>query len=129
MIRNAIVIASTMLLFGCDNVTKNYATHSDAKNDHLFERGWLPTIIPESSCQITTINNLDVNTSHGSFTFSTNDFHSFTSKLQSLNDAAFDHDLCDEGYLPYEFKNETSLWVFLIHPKTGHCEYDMNLTK
>ena len=55
------------LTVGCDVVTSNYETMQDARNDRLFERGWLPDILPDSTTSIRTSNDLDINTSVGEF--------------------------------------------------------------
>ena len=41
-----------LLLCSCDVVTSKYATLADARNDRLFERGWLPDILPPSTREI-----------------------------------------------------------------------------
>ena len=33
----------------CDVITDTYGTHQDAKDNQLFERGWLPDILPTTN--------------------------------------------------------------------------------
>ncbi len=62
------LLSALVLLAGCsDAVTNQYATYAEAQQDNLFERGWLPDILPESTIDIEVVNNLDNNTSHGGF--------------------------------------------------------------
>lgn len=68
MMKTVVLILSTLLIFGCsDEVTTQYATYTDAQKDSLFERGWLPDILPESTKHIMVVNDLDTNSSQGSF--------------------------------------------------------------
>jgi hypothetical protein len=51
-------------------VTRQYQqTYDAAVADHLFDRGWLPSLIPRSSFAITTSNDLDHNASTGESRF------------------------------------------------------------
>jgi len=52
-----------------DVVTDDYVTYKDAVKDNLFIRGWLPEILPQSTRDIRTENNLDLNTSVVSLLF------------------------------------------------------------
>lgn len=64
-----------------DTVEDLYPTRAEAQADRLFERGWLPSILPDSSYDITTRNDLDTNTSKGSFSFDERDFPAFRAHL------------------------------------------------
>ena len=55
-----------------DAVVTNYSKTRDDAEPPYF-RGWLPEILPLSSRDITTHNNLDNNTSHGDFYFGLQD--------------------------------------------------------
>jgi hypothetical protein len=49
---------------GCNEepVTR-YATVADAKNGGLFERGWVPAVLPDDAGPLTEAHNLDTNAS------------------------------------------------------------------
>ncbi len=59
--------AAILALSSCEKVTKRYATLDDARRDRLFERGWLPDILPPSARDIRVTSDLDVNSSEGEF--------------------------------------------------------------
>ena len=67
-----------------DTVEHHYPTITDAHSDRLFDKGWLPPIIPASSYNITTHNNLDLNTSVGDFSFQKEDLPLFLTSLLPL---------------------------------------------
>lgn len=50
-----------------NEVTSNYAMAKEAKEDTLFQRGWLPDIFLESTTSIEFNNDLEMNTSAGMF--------------------------------------------------------------
>jgi hypothetical protein len=54
----------------------------DVRTDHVFERGWLPDILPASAHDIHTRNNLDLNLSDGEFSFEPVDAAAFVSRVQ-----------------------------------------------
>ena len=118
---------------GSDVVTSHYATYSEAANDHLFGRGWLPEFIPSSSFNITTSNNLDRNQSEGEFSFPVAETDSFVSRLvpYSGRSAPFSdfEKLVNrrkaQGYTLYEFAGRESVWVFFLNREKGHIYYRM----
>lgn len=77
--QRTIIILLSSLMFGCtnDTVTTKFIDLQHAQTEHAFERGWLPPILPPSTKNIIEINNLDLNVSHGSFTFSPTDLNYF----------------------------------------------------
>ncbi|WP_136080544.1 hypothetical protein [Pontiella desulfatans] len=123
------VLLIAMLLFGCgDTVTSRYATRAEAEQDRLFARGWLPGIIPASSRKIVTKNDLDVNTSRGSFSFNPEEAADFIARLVELDADPIPSDpeqlrIWEKGYNPYELIQSDSRWLFYIHATKGHCEY------
>jgi hypothetical protein len=110
---SSLVVAAVLLsLSGCDRVNRSYATLSDARNDRLFERGWLPDILPASAREIRVISNIDTNRSEGEFSFDPADFTSFAAQLQSVDQS-----------LQYSAGGDT--WTFSCDPARGHCRYSM----
>ena len=110
---SSLVVATVVLsLSGCDRVSNTYSTLADARKDRLFERGWLPDILPASARQIRVISDLDTNQSKGEFSFESSDFTSFAARLQSV-----------EQSLQYSAGAHT--WTFSCDPARGHCRYSM----
>ena len=119
-----------LTLSGCsDVVTHHYPTYNDAVKDNLFGRGWLPDFIPLSSFNITTSNDLDLNTSKGEFSFSSAASDAFLSKLHPHSGSAssyFDAGVAaneQQNYAAYEYTKDGYIWVFIINREKGHAIY------
>jgi hypothetical protein len=111
---SALVAAAAMLsISSCDVVTSRYATLDDARKDRLFERGWLPDILPASSRDIRVSNDLDVNHSKGEFSFEPAGFSAFAARLRPIGGGTF------------EYSTGTNTWVSICDPGRGHCRYSM----
>jgi len=107
-----VVVATAFVsLSSCDVVTSRYATLDDARKDRLFERGWLPDILPASSRDIRVSNDLDVNHSEGEFSFDLADFAVFAARLRSRGDTKF------------EYSEGEQTWIFTCDSYRGHCRY------
>jgi hypothetical protein len=123
MIANCIALHLTLVtaclsITGCDEtVTSDYATRADAEADQLFERAWLPEIIPPSSRDIVTKNDLDLNTSTGEFHFDPADRAAFVAQLTRL--ASRD----EKDQLGYSYET----WVFLLDRTKPFCRYEFKL--
>jgi len=122
MNRSFAMILSTgvMLLAGCDDsVSSSYSTREEAEADRLFDRGWLPEIIPPSSREITMTNDLDLNLSKGAFRFDASDHGDFVEYLTRTpaND--------EDGFLAYAFED----WIFLIGEDRNRCRFVMRLNR
>lgn len=123
-----------LLLAGCsDVVTSHYKTYNEAAKDQLFGRGWLPDFIPSSSFNITTANNLDLNTSDGEFSFPPAATESFVSRLVQYSGRSSPYVDFEkmvnkrkaQGYTPYEFKENQYVWVFFLNREKGHAYYSL----
>jgi hypothetical protein len=121
-----------VLIFGAfDTVESSYQTKEDAKADRLFERGWLPCIIPESSSDIKVSSNLDIDTSVGSFHFNPKELDEFIRSIKSTTaqDTRLMGEyprmklLSDRGYVCLYYRDNGTVWRFFIHRDNGHCEY------
>lgn len=102
------------LLLGCAEVTDFYKTYQDAKNDRLFERGWLPDILPETTKNIKTMNSLDLDMSHGHFTIPKEDLKKFINQLTPI---------ADNKYI-YERHAKKFRWTFIVSPR-GYVKYSL----
>jgi len=133
-----IIIAIFLLLTGCsDTVTEKYSTRNEAEQNKIFERGWLPSIIPKSSTQIRTTNDLDINTSSGEFKYDSKDTAEFMTNLMQYsgrkapfqNWDSYINDQKKDGYIPYEYSNNQSVWIFFINQQKGQIKYNMWLLR
>lgn len=119
--------AAFALLGRMDRVTNTYATRVEAEADRLFDRGWLPSLIPISATDIRVTNDLDTNLSEGSFSFDPADSQIFTALLSSVDQAVAvaSHPLgrMDSGVTPYTFSDGDRQWTFFVSPARGYCDY------
>jgi hypothetical protein len=124
-----------LLAAACDSRESRYPTLQDARADRLFERGWLPDMLPPSASDIVTVNNLDLNRSRGQFSFTPPEFESFRELLSPLapeGAARWDTIAAEvethtaEGYPVYSHREAEREWVFLCIPEQGFCRYHMS---
>jgi hypothetical protein len=108
-----IVAAALLSLSGCDVTRTRYGTLDDARRDRLFERGWVPDILPASARDIHVSSDLDANRSQGDFSFDPADFATFTSYLHVRDEKTF------------EYSAGGHTWVFSCDSSRGHCRYSM----
>jgi uncharacterized protein YeaO (DUF488 family) len=133
------IVVTSIFFASCDNsvlsdvVRNDYADIAEAKQGQLFERGWLPNILPASTTQIVTKNDLDLNLSSGEFTMDPKDFSKFQAQLKecvkSRDNVEELLNYARKGYLPFCYASNASTWKFYINPTTGHCEYRMQTKK
>ena len=120
LVHRLVLIAVAAGLFACDErVTHHYPTRKEAEADQLFERGWLPRVIPASSTGIVTRNNLDHNTSTGEFHFDPAERTLFIGHLTRLPSRD------GKNHLGYSFEE----WVFLVDRTRGFCRYEFTLDR
>lgn len=83
LLRAIIPVCAVILLAGCSDVVESsHPTIADAKQD--IERGWIPTILPDSTVQIRESHDLDTNVGHGTFIFGASDAEQFRASLPAL---------------------------------------------
>ena len=125
-----------VLLSGCDylspTVNDHYATLADARADELFDRGWLPDVLPESTVDIRTSNNLDLNYSVGEFSFAPSDAPKLFGRLSAGAPASspFDSwsqtvtDYKEDGYSAWSYTDsDNDTWAFFCQERKGKCDY------
>ncbi|EHU9448062.1 hypothetical protein KZY45_000953 [Vibrio vulnificus] len=101
-----------LVLTGCSDIVQiHYENYQQAQADQLFERGWLPDVLPVSTTQIEVANDLDNNTSQGSFVIAEKEMAQFLSQLQPLETAN-----------QYRFESDNSVWIFTLGEQ-GHVSY------
>ncbi|MGL0957458.1 hypothetical protein ABMX86_21190 [Vibrio vulnificus] len=104
-----------LVVAGCsDIVQSHYDNYQQAQADQLFERGWLPDVLPVSTTQIEVANDLDNNTSQGSFVIAEKEMAQFLSQLQPLETAN-----------QYRFESDNSVWIFTLK-ETGKVSYQLS---
>ncbi|EIV8468510.1 hypothetical protein MA794_004593 [Vibrio vulnificus] len=104
-----------LVLTGCsDIVQSHYDNYQQAQADQLFERGWLPDVLPVSTTQIEVANDLDNNTSQGSFLIAEEEMGQFLSQLQPLETAN-----------QYRFESDNSVWIFTLN-EAGKVSYQLS---
>jgi hypothetical protein len=108
-----VVTVAFLSLYSCDVATSRYATLADARNDRLFERGWLPDILPPSTRDIRVSNDLDVNHSEGEFSFDPADFAGFASRLRPM------------GGEKFQYSANKHAWTFSCDASRGRCKYSL----
>ncbi|MDP5240949.1 hypothetical protein Q9Q94_15510 [Uliginosibacterium sp. 31-16] len=119
-------------MFPSDVVTTHYRDLKAATEGDVIARGWLPSILPASTVNIRTSNNLDLNTSEGSFSFSTSDYPTFSERTGLFSPPARFVDLVDlmrsKGFdvLSFNSTEDHSFWIFFCKPQVGYCEYAMD---
>ncbi len=114
-IRTFLLSLIVALLCSCsDKVSSYYATYSEAKQDRLFERGWLPDILPQDTTHISVTSDLDLNTSTGQFHIPPASLSRFKEKLQNQSGAIY----------IFRKRDSTDMWIFDIH-SSGHVEYQL----
>ncbi|MDR6674576.1 hypothetical protein [Xanthomonas sp. 1678] len=104
---------------------------ADARADRLFERGWLPDVLPTSTVRIRTSNNLDLNTSVGEFDFVPAQAPMLFRALVpgTRTDAPFEdwaetvRDYSDREFSAWTHESSGTTWVFFCHGAKGHCDY------
>ncbi|ELC9717137.1 hypothetical protein QX995_004709 [Vibrio vulnificus] len=104
-----------LVLTGCsDIVQSHYDNYQQAKAEQLFERGWLPDVLPVSTTQIEVANDLDNNTSQGSFLIAEKEMGQFLSQLQPSETAN-----------QYRFESDNSVWIFTLN-EAGKVSYQLS---
>ena len=133
--KRIVAIGVLLSLLGCEpyTVTSRYGTLEEAKADRLFERGWLPEVLPASTTKIRTENDLDVNISEGEFSFNPADADWLLKRLSkgaptTSRFAGWEATVgsyASRGYSAWSFRDEDSTWAFFCKAQDGHCDYIM----
>jgi hypothetical protein len=133
-----LILLGALLLGACsDNVQTTYANRREAFENGLVTRGWVPEFIPVSAEQIRTSNNLDLNTSSGSFRFKPEDWASFAAQLKSqgrstppfANWERITERYKTTGHESWWYEEQQTTWVFFCKPREGVCEHLMWLRR
>ena len=132
------MVTATVLLVlaaGCsDVVAERYASVEDARRAGLFDRGWLPDVLPPSAHDIEVRHDLDLNVLAGEFLVSKSDFERFTARLVPYSTESLDADVHLAAYLDAQkikglragvVRESDYIWAFVCDPQTGRCTYTL----
>lgn len=131
--RRALIALCLLLASGCDynTVTHHYDTLAQAKADRLFERGWLPDVLPPSARNIRLATNIDVDTSTGSFEFDPAEagrlFGQLTpgpaepSRIRDWPDTKGRY--AARGMTAWSYRKAAQTWTFFCSGRQGRCEF------
>jgi hypothetical protein len=106
-----------IFLHSADLKTAHYADAAAAQEDGAFERGWVPSLLPEGTVNIRDVHNLDANTGTGSFQFPSKNLAAYQEKVRHTPNATMK---VIEALTIIEFTHQDG-WIFriLITAKTG----------
>lgn len=131
--RCASLVAMTILLAttGCELDVVH--THYDTLADY-DDRGWLPaSLLPPSTRDIDTRNNLDLNYSIGSFRFEAAEAARFTAGVRSGAQSRspfrdWNETIADarkDGQSVWQYAEDQTEWTFFCELAIARCEYMM----
>ncbi|MBN8567641.1 MAG: hypothetical protein J0M25_13030 [Flavobacteriales bacterium] len=110
-------------LISCSEKQDHYSNIAEAKEKKLFERGWLPDILPDSTRNIITNNHLDNAVSYGEFHFNRADFLKF---LERFNKATSNVDHQEDKWITLNYKDANGNWEFYCNHDKEICQYKMS---
>ena len=130
------VVAMLLVAVACYDdlvVTERFDSLEEARSANLFQRGWLPDILPPSAHDLRLTNDLDRNVSSGRFEFSPEDFEVLRAHLENFTFAegrshAEIKAHIDAGHPALKYVADASTWVFLCVPEQGECQYHLRLS-
>ena len=125
------VVIGLLIILPNDTVQRQYPTLQAARADHLFEKGWLPDVLPPSTTDIRVANNLDLNNSAGEFHFDPREYPALLDKTApyhpgTTGGAGDDWFAKTDGEPDMRIvQSDGSRWLFLCIPEKGVCSYEM----
>ena len=81
-----LIISLIMLGYFSDDYSNSYKNVQEVKADEAIERGWVPSIIPNSAYDIVETHHLDTNVFYGSFYYKEEDEANFIKHLTPLKE-------------------------------------------
>ena len=115
-----------LLIVPGDTVTNRYTSLRDARQDGVFDKGWLPDVLPPTAFGIEVSNNLDLNVSSGEFSFDPADYPFFIEQTRPWQAAGVAPARETENSLDKrQAVAHGSIWTFRCDGREGRCKYDM----
>jgi hypothetical protein len=135
MTRWLCVSLAALTLSACGSSERTYSTLEEARADRLFERGWLPEILPRSARDIRVSANLDLNTASRSFCLEPSEVRDFGGVMRSDPDRttwprewlAFASEPQRAAMRPSTYSLGNSHWLFLCG-ETAACSAQCDWT-
>lgn len=137
-VRMVLPFALAAFACGCgmlpsDVVEHTYPTLADARRDDLFDKGWLPDILPPSTVEIRTENNLDLSISSGEFSFAPEEASLLMAKLKPgaapmkyVDWEKTIEEYAGDGYAAWSYRDDDTMWTFFCDMSIARCEYLMD---
>lgn len=127
----ALVLVLATTLIACLDQSDQYDSISDAKDSRVFEKGWLPDLLPTSTYDLKVITTVEVSAGRGEFRFSPNEYRAFSQRLSTYDgrvskierDAEAMGKLLSIGYEARTYSSRSTHWVFLCKATDGDCKF------
>jgi hypothetical protein len=127
------LIVTVLVLVRSDEVEERYSTLAAARAAQLFERGWLPDVLPNSTDRLRVSVNFDLNTADGEFYFAPTDWNQFTKHLLAgvagkppfVGWPEASDKYRRKGFTVWSHSGSDANWLFLCKAENGYCEYLM----
>ena len=127
----ALLFLIVQALSGCVDKSDSYDTIDDARNNHVFEKGWLPDLLPNSTYDLKLVTAVDVSAGRGKFSFDPKEYRDFSAKLSEYDGgmSKIDNDnksirmLLNEGYEARAYSSGATNWLFLCEQREAVCEF------
>lgn len=127
----ALFSLTALALSGCVDKSDDYETIDDARKSHVFEKGWLPDLLPASTYDLKVITTVEVSAGRGKFSFDPQDYRAFSAKLSTHDGimSKVDGDnksikrLLNEGYEARAYSSGATNWLFLCEQRKAVCEF------
>lgn len=118
-------------LSGCLDRSDDYDNIDDARAGHVFEKGWLPDMLPASTHNLRVSTTVEDSAGRGKFGFDPKDYAAFIANLSAYDGAMSKVEkdqrsikrLLDKGYEAYTYASGATHWVFLCDQKEGRCDF------
>jgi len=118
-------------LCGCLDRSDEYDSINEARSERVFEKGWLPGFLPETTRDLKVVTTVDVSAGRGRFIFDPEEYPSFSARLSDYDgsmpkidgDAKAARRLLYEGYEARVYSSGGTYWLFLCESGEGVCEF------
>jgi hypothetical protein len=116
---------------GCFDRSSDYDTISEARHDHVFEKGWLPDFLPNSTKGLSLVTSVENSTGHGEFRFDPLEYPAFSAKLRRHTGVVTGRDvdeqlvkeLIAQGFEARKYSSGVTNWIFLCSQQKATCHF------